>query len=563
MLDLSHCRIPPYAHQIVGIEKLVSHPFFFITDEMGAGKTKQCIDAAQVLYQQDVISKVLILTPAAVRGVWFDQELGEIKKHAWEMIPHSITEFHGRLRVWHFGQKIEKNQSHLRWMISNYEFIRTSKARLQQLVPFLGGDTLLILDESSAVKNYRAEQTKACMFLRKACGRVILLNGTPIANSPADLFSQGQLLNKNILECKTYFHFRSKYAVLGGFLGKQIVGWRNLEDIQRRFAPYVLRRLKKDCLDLPDKLPPIILSVPMTNHTWAIYREMRDEMVAWLAHDAVSISAQAVVKGMRLAQITSGFLGGVQEAEPQDTFDLTGDGDELDLDTSRPSFIPRTQNQTVGQPLDRKMGPPNAVQEIGREKLDAYLDWVSARLEEDANLKLLTWCRFRPELARVMRELKVRFPHVSIGAIWGGQSHDRYKTIDGVPTLVKAGERDDSIRLLSPSTTPDGPVIVVGTTATGSMGLNLTAAHVVVYLSNDFSLKTRLQSEDRVHRPGQTHHVSYTDIIATGPTGQKTVDHIIMKALRHKEDLANWTTSAWIHALKEEWNEDGTTAATT
>jgi len=552
MVDLSHCRLQPYQHQIAGIEKLLQHPFFFITDEMGAGKSLQCVIAAQLLYQQGIISKVLIITPAAVRGVWFDSELGEIKKHAWLNLPHSVTEFHSRMRVWHLGQKIEKNQPHLRWMISNYEFIRTSKQRLQQLLPFCGGDTLLILDESSAVKNYRAEQTKACMFLRKACGRIILLNGTPIANSPADLFSQGQLLTPKILECKTYFHFRSKYAVLGGFLGKQIVGWRNLPDIQQRFAPYVLRRLKKDCLDLPEKLPPIILSIPLTPHTWSIYREMRDEMVAWLAHDVVSVSAQAVVKGMRLAQITSGFLGGVQQAEPQDTFDLTDSEDELDLDTSRPSFIPRNKEQPVEQIIDRRMGPPNAIQEIGREKLDAYLDWVKLRLEEDPNLKLLTWCRFRAELARVVRELKATFPNVAVGALWGGQTHDRYKTIDGAPTLVKAGEREDSIRLLSPSTTPDGPVIVVGTTATGSMGLNLTSAHVVLYLSNDFSLKTRLQSEDRVHRPGQTHHVSYTDIIATGPTGQKTVDHIIMKALRNKEELANWTTSAWIHALTEE-----------
>jgi SNF2 family DNA or RNA helicase len=84
------------------------------------------------------------------------------------------------------------------------------------------------------------------------------------------------------------------------------------------------------------------------------------------------------------------------------------------------------------------------------------------------------------------------------------------------------------------------------------MGLNLTAAHTVMYLSNDYSLKTRLQSEDRVHRPGQTNVVSYYDVVATGPDGQKTIDHHIIKALREKNDIATWTTSAWLAALRED-----------
>jgi SNF2 family DNA or RNA helicase len=83
------------------------------------------------------------------------------------------------------------------------------------------------------------------------------------------------------------------------------------------------------------------------------------------------------------------------------------------------------------------------------------------------------------------------------------------------------------------------------------MGLNLTSAYTVVYMSNSYSLKVRLQSEDRVHRPGQVNTVSYYDVIATGPQGQKTVDSVVMKALRDKEQLATWTTSAWVKALQE------------
>lgn len=74
----------------------------------------------------------------------------------------------------------------------------------------------------------------------------------------------------------------------------------------------------------------------------------------------------------------------------------------------------------------------------------------------------------------------------------------------------------------------------------------------MLYMSNDFSLKTRLQSEDRVHRPGQMHPVSYFDVIATGPQGQKTIDHAVVKSLKAKEDIADFTTAAWLDALAED-----------
>lgn len=563
---LERCRLKPYEHQVVGVERTVNNLFFFNTDEMGAGKSKQCIDATQILFEQNLIGRVIIVAPASVRGVWFDQELGELRKHLWNDTHHKIIEWHARHRAWMF----ETNGwwdgvRHLTWIISNYEFIRNG-ARLQELLEFCGPKTLLILDESSAVKNYKAEQTKACMQLRQHCGRVILLNGTPIANSPADLFSQGQLLSKKILDCKTYFHFRSKYAVMGGFNQRQIVAWRNLEDIQRRFAPYTIRRLKQDCLDLPEKLEPVILTVPLDHKTWSFYREMRDEMVAWLTHTTVSVAPQAVVKALRLAQITSGFIGGVEEAEPQEQ-SLEFEPDTIDLDLARPSFIPRIHAKSDSDNIDPSISPSKVTlgdvcynQEIGREKLDAFLEWFELRLHEDPAIKLLVWCRFRPELWRAhlaLQELSLKLLERKIilhtGVIWGGQSRDRFKMIEGKRTLIKEGERDRAIRLLDPRTTVQkDPVVVVGTPATGAMGLNLTAAHVVIYLSNDFSLKTRLQSEDRVHRPGQTHHVSYTDVVATGPAGQKTIDHHVLKALRNKEDIANWTTGAWVHALTEE-----------
>jgi len=113
-------------------------------------------------------------------------------------------------------------------------------------------------------------------------------------------------------------------------------------------------------------------------------------------------------------------------------------------------------------------------------------------------------------------------------------------------------ERADALRLLNPKTAPPGPVTVGGTYGTGALGLNFTACHTVINMSCDYSYYKAAQSAARVDRPGQLYPVSTFDIVAEGPRGQKTIDHIIAKARRTNEELASWTCSAWIKALTEE-----------
>ena len=513
MIDFTQvCRMPPREHQKIGANKLFESPFFMLADEMGAGKTKQVIDAAQMLYHEGIIHRVIVIAPASVVGVWFDQELGELAKHLWEGSPSRVFKYRGKIEYWDWHVI---GDHYLRWVITNFEFIR-SKERLQKLLFAADQKTLLVIDESSYVKSSGAAQTRSCQKLRKRCGRIVLLNGTPVSHSPMDMFSQGNLMHEKILECNTKTHFKARYASMSpvlsrrgnplksprGFAITKISEWKNLEDLQARFAPYVLRRLKKDCLDLPPKLDPVTLEVALTKATWTKYQEMKKELVAWLSENSVASASQAGVKVIRMAQLCAGFVGGVEN---------WGDN-----------------------------GPEDAEpQEVSHEKLEFIKEWVSNRYDEDPNEKLLIWCRFRPELERLYNHLAgdTSLLPVKIGKLWGSQ---------------KSEERQDSLRLLHPDGGIEGPAILIGTPATGAFGLNLSGAHTVMYTSNDVKLAVRLQSMDRVHRPGQKYPVSYFDVIATGPNGERTIEHAIAAALRRKEDLANWTCSAWIKALEEE-----------
>lgn len=504
-IDPTRFKLPPFKHQLDGIKALSTNENFALFDEMGVGKTKQVIDAAGVLFDAGLIDTVVVACPAQVKTVWLDPDLGEIVKHSW--VPSSVFEFSSR------AMKLDFVAGKLNWVITSYEFLRQETKYSNLMVQIKRRKTWLVLDESIFVKNPKARQSKACFELRKVCKRATLLNGTPISNNPLDLYAQLACLDKSILGFKNFFAFRNHHAKMGGYLGKQVIGFVNVEEMQAKIKPFVLRRLKKDCLDLLPKLYTQI-EVPLTPKSWKIYKDMKEEMVAWLGEKQVASASQAAVKGLRLAQITSGFLGGIQSVavpEGQD-FVLLGDDEKITYE------------------------PP---MEIGDEKLKAIInDWLEAKLEYDRAFRCIIWCRFRAELNRFYDVLTSgnRYQDIIVHKIQGGQSR---------------GDREAAKREFQAGDERRG-AILLGNPQAGGFGLTLTRGHSVVYASNDYNLLTRLQSEDRVHRPGQLNQVTYTDVIATGPNGQRTIDHAVVKALRNKEEIARWTTEKWRSVLEEE-----------
>ncbi len=541
-----------YSHQVTAVEFLERVKAGGLFDEMGCGKTFCTIATAKKLFEAGELTTMIVIVPASVRIVWFDEELGELAKH--HDLPLRVVEYHRKPKYWQRGKG-----NYIAWFITNYDYLRAGDStdkdpakwtNMKPLIEMADDQTWLVLDESSAVKNYKAKQTRAVKALRKVCGRVTLLNGTPISHSPMDLYSQADIMDPAILNLGTGFigfsRFRRKYALIGGFKNKQIVGWyhpfkdgcctsdpksrvhcppgEGLEDLQARMAPFVLRREKKDVLDLPEKLPPVTLEVRLTPKTWKVYKQMKDEFVAWLDQATSAEAPQAIVRTLRLAQITSGFLGGVQKET------------QCDCGQEGMTFDKMIAMENAGSLCRVCSGTgiffeDGEIQTVGSEKHDAVRKLLEERWE--AGEKVLLWCRFRWEVERWLNTVD----EVPIGAIWGNQ---------------RPAERQDAIRLLDPRTAPTGPALVVGTPASGSMGLNLVASWCVVYQSNDHSLKVRLQSEDRVHRMGQTNAVSYFDAVAVGPDGQKTYDHTVVKSLQKKQHIAKMTIDAWKKEMEDE-----------
>ena len=494
-----------FGHQVDGVRLALRHPAFLIADEPGAGKTKQVIDTAQVLFSRGIIDRVVVVCPAALKSLWFDPDTGQISDFIWDKLSTEVVLFHSNTDYW--DQNHTDEVPTLKWLITNYEYLR-KKDKLRTVKRWVGSKTMLVLDESSYVKTWGSQQTKAIREIRKKVARVLLLNGTFVTENPMDLFAQCNVMDPAILDCKYIYNFKDRYGIKGGFKGREIVGWKNLDELKRRVKPFYVRRLKKNCLDLPEKLPPVRLSCPLSENTWRMYLEMKTQFVAWLVEykkGEKSVARHATTKAMRLSQLTSGYLGGFKVKE-----------DEED------------------SPKE-----PAVVKEIGSEKTDFFLRWYREQLEINPNLKLVVWCRFRQEAER-LHKLICKLPHSktkgNIGLMIGGQSES---------------VRQATINLLDPRYSPkDEPCIVIATLGTGSVGLNLSAASMSVYLSNSSVLNHRIQSEERIHRTGQVNQVTSVDIIATGPKRERTFDYYVLQSLTKKEDMASWTLDEWINLAK-------------
>jgi hypothetical protein len=562
-LDFSRSRLPPFAHQREDTEFLTTHPYVFIASEMRTGKSKIVIDAAQFLYEAGTINKVIIIAPAPVRRhVWADKDIGQLTKHLWVGLPALVTEFHEQVRMWHNG---DLSKTVLEIYVTNYEFIR-SKSRLKELYPACGPRTLLVLDESSFVNNHSSQQSQACLALRRKCGRVVLLNGTPIFHSPKDLFSQGNILHPSILECKYITQYLAKYAVeepvlrSGGealtktvgkgkftkeIVIKRVSGWREegLLDLERRFAPVTIRRLQKECLDIPPKLDPVTLTAVL-DASWPSYKQMRNDLVVWLKSGHVSVAATAAIKALRLSQITSGYLGGIEDSglgpakpEPVDSSFL----DSLDLSALLPHVVTASTDRATTPVWTKPETPPTRSYgtgtQIGREKIDLFLWFIEQQLVRDPNLHIVSWSRFRPEAFLAVQAVAEKFPQFQTATLVGSQTKD---------------ERSRALSLLHPDTSPVGPCYVAGIEGTGSFGLDMCAAHTCVTLSSGYSHGRSAQTLDRVYGPNQKFPIAYYNVIAVGPKGQKTIDHDILMARQTGENVATRTAAAWVKVITEE-----------
>ena len=312
---MSHSNIypfktKPYEHQRQAWETSKDKSEYALFMEMGTGKSKVAIDTFSYLYDKGAIDSVLIIAPKGVYMNWINSELpAHLPDHIKCVIANWAASPKKKEKI--LLEKVATTIHDLRILVMNVEAFSTTKG-MKYAKKFVDlGSTMVIVDESTTIKNPTAMRTKNIIKVSVQAKYKRILTGEPVTRSPLDLYTQCQFLNPVILGFSSYYSFRNRYAIMinmskGTRSFKQIVGYQRLEELSELVKSFSYRCKKEDCLTLPEKIYQYRF-VELTAEQKTVYKELTEKAFAEL--EGKPLTVQNVLTSMlRLHQITCGHF---------------------------------------------------------------------------------------------------------------------------------------------------------------------------------------------------------------------------------------------------------------
>lgn len=475
-------KTTPFPHQSKALDHAWGLDRYALFMEMGTGKSKVAVDLNCARFMTGEIDLWVVFCPNSIRDNWVD----EIALHS--PVP-DIPVFVIRSCTASARKKIERQikAAPRAILIVGMESIQSrlsAGTAFEILVDAIVGRKFSVtIDESHLVKGHEANRSKNVELITSAAQVAGIMTGTPTSQGILDLFMQFQILDPNIIGVGDFYSFRSRYAEMGGYENRQVVGYKNVEELMALIRPYVYQ-CTKDVLDLPEKLYTRRV-VEMTPEQARVYKELdrkTEAEIRDLARKGVSIEVvvgQALAKYNALQQVTGGFVN---------YDDYSEDG----LDRVR-------RSAWIVEP----------------EKNPKVRELVTIA-QENPDRPIIIWAKFRNEIAQIEAALEAEFGADCVASYHGG--------------VTPEGRHENIARFKS-----GGSRFFVANQMTGGMGLTINESNLVVYFSNSLKLTERLQSEDRNHRIGQKNSVLYIDLVCAG-----TKDVDVLQAVRDKRDVAEY-----------------------
>ena len=295
-------KTKPFQHQRDALNAGGMHTDYAYFMEMGTGKTKVAIDNAAFMKKNLWINWVIVIAPNSVYRNWID----EIQKHSWT----SVIYVHKDKNVYGDARHPERN---LKWFLINVEALshKSGVDKLKSLLTRKGCRHLMILDESTTIKNRSAKRTRNICKLGKLADYRRILTGSPITKSPLDLYTQCEFLSPRLLGYDSFFTFRARYAVMQQIEmgGRQMLFpkyYTNLDELTQKLKNFSYRVKKKDCLDLPDKLYTA-RKINLTTKQAEVYNRLKKFAYATINSDEITF-ANKLTEILRLHQVANGFV---------------------------------------------------------------------------------------------------------------------------------------------------------------------------------------------------------------------------------------------------------------
>lgn len=441
---------------------------FGLLFEMGCGKTLTAIAIAGAGYQMGKVERLLIVAPTSVVAVW-PKELQEYAKFKYTC-KTLLGEKKQRLKQ--IDDLIKFPFKALKVAVINYE--STWRPEILEKLKEFDAD-MVIADESQRIKTYDAAQSKAMHKLGDQARYKLILSGTPVQTAAIDIWSQYRFLDKSVFG-DNFFKFRGRYAIMGGYGNKKIVGYKDLEGLIKKEHSIAFRVTKDEALDLPEQTFET-RKIQFSQKEKNLYERIKKDSYAELDGGGHITATTVLTRLLRLQQLAGGFL--VQD------------------DAQKPQLV-------------------------SRAKLDALADIIEDYVIGSGK-KLVIFARFIAEVKAIMELAgKVLPKELKQVAIYGDiKKEDR-------GGIVKQFQED-------PNT-----VLFIGQIDTAGTGITLTAADTCVYYSKNFNYATYSQSLSRIHRIGQRNCCTYIDLEIEGTIDELISKALSRKEDMAKTVVDNW-----------------------
>lgn len=302
-------KTQPYEHQIEAIEYGLKYDKWFLGDEMGLGKTKTVIDIAVMRKLKYNYKHCLIVCGVnTLKWNW----VNEIHTHSNEdgYILGSRFTKKGTIKIGSTKDKLDdlvhdllNNDNLPYFIITNVESFRDKE--IANTIKKLCDKHIInmcAVDEFHKCKTPTSQQTKGLLKCLPECR--IAMTGTPLMNTPLDLYTIFKWLG---YETHSYSAFKTHYCVMGGFGGYEVVGYKYLDELQNKLSEIMVRRLKEDVFDLPEKIY-VDEYIEMTKGQQKIYSEVQSALRENIDKIATSIDPLSALIRLRQATGYTGIL---------------------------------------------------------------------------------------------------------------------------------------------------------------------------------------------------------------------------------------------------------------
>jgi len=515
----------PFTHQLEKWRAQRERIFWANFWEQGTGKSCKLLMDAAWLYSRGEIDGMIVLAPNGVHRNWITDE---IPTHWPSELGVAGTCWHvskSADRVWH-QQELQACCDYKGFAVLSMaydaldtedkpakpgvrsEATRGGRSWIKEFISKRRG-VMLVGDEASRIKGHDTWRTIRSCQLAKLIKYRRIANGTPVSNSPFDLYSQICFLDpvfgaqgglqSNFWISKginSFDGFKAQFGVWGtafqwvvnsktGQKRKkffpELRGYKNLDLLNQWLSEVSDRITKEDAgLNLPQKLYKTLV-FDMTTAQRRVYDLLRKESIAFLDTGELVTTPMVLTKMLRLQQVCNGYVA---------------------------------VDDPTGEPII-DIGPENP-------RLDLLMEVC-----EDLGHKAIIWTRFRRDVDLIMNALREK----GLKAVrYDGQVDDADRRVN-----VRDFQKGDAQFFVSNPAAGGEGLTLLGDQSEGAA--ECLSCKTVIYYSNDFSLQRRLQSEDRAHRIGQKWPVQYIDIVAAD-----TVDTLIADNLKKKFNVAQQVT---------------------